>query len=209
MTLTSRPRLFLKILFPPLNIVSSTSLRNVLLIVLIYVHLVSLEIQMGVFSVNTVNNFANICILGITGINDNRREQQGSFKRILKWTNKKFAFITSPLSWGVSVTALQCHVAFIPDGEMVRDRRRTWDIEKKGKSSHWVLFSWVSLQVCDQHISIRLCSLWAGLSVISAGKSRKPLETRSVPLVHKPHHSYQQGKDEYSHQHCSRDDAMM
>lgn len=73
----------------------------------------------------------------------------------------------------------------------------------------WMLFSWVSLQVCDQHISIRLCRLRASLSVISAAKCRKPTKMCRVPLIQKPHCHCQQGKDQHSHQHCSRDDTMM
>ena len=72
-----------------------------------------------------------------------------------------------------------------------------------------MLFSWVSLQVCDQHISIRLCRLRSSLPVISTTECRKPTKTHRVPLIQKPHCPCQQGKDQHSHQHCSRDDAVM
>lgn len=78
----------------------------------------------------------NICLIETNRINENWREWWGILQTHPQIEERTFSIIISPLSWGVSVTALQCHVAFIPDGEMVRDRQTMGgDLKKKTRVS--------------------------------------------------------------------------
>lgn len=67
----------------------------------------------------------------------------------------------------------------------------------------------MSLQVCDQHVPVRLRVLRAGLSVVSAAERGKPAEARSVPLVREPRGSGHQGEDQHGYQHRGGDDAVV
>lgn len=79
----------------------------------------------------------------------------------------------------------------------------------KSNKSPLVLLSRESTYVCDEHISIRLRRLCAGLSVVGAGEGGEAPETENTPLVPEPCRSCQQGKDQYGHQDRSGDDAVV
>lgn len=72
-----------------------------------------------------------------------------------------------------------------------------------------MLLSWECTYVCDEHVSIRLGRLRAGLSVVGAGEGGEAAETEDAPLVAEPRGSCQQGKDQYGHQDGSGDDAVV
>lgn len=124
----------------------------------------------GLFSVYTRNIFTNIGLIIMMWINDYRKEQQRSFEHI-KERHVCCHHLTTVLRSRRHSFIVSCGI-YVPDSEMVRDRQRTGENKIK-KRSHRVLLSWVSPQVCDQHISIWLCRLCAGLSVISTAKSGK------------------------------------
>lgn len=72
-----------------------------------------------------------------------------------------------------------------------------------------VLFSWVSLQICDQNVSVRLRRLRVRLSVISAGERREALETSRVPPEQEPERRCQQGEDYHRNRHRCRNNAAV